>query len=237
MPIGRRLRFAPRPWPTVLTVAAAALFVALGNWQLDRAAGKRALAADFTRGGPALPLAQAGVAPPRYLQVAVRGHYDPDHQFLLDNSSHDGQAGIQVLTPFLMTDGRAVLVNRGWLPWGENRAVLPAVTVAADERTVTGRLDLLPRPPIELTSTPGSDWPRLVSFPRMDELATQLRRELQPQQILLDATGRDGYARDWRLPGTTAERHLGYAVQWFAFAATAIAIWFALSLRRHGDSS
>ena len=36
----------------------------------------------------------------------------------------------------------------------------------------------------------------------------------------------------WQLPGTTTDRHIGYAVQWFAFAATACAIWFSVSLRR-----
>ena len=220
----------------MLTVAAAALFIALGNWQLDRAAGKRALAADFARAGPALPLAQAGEDAPRYLRVTTRGHYDPDHQFLLDNSGHDGEPGIQVLTPLVMADGRAVIVNRGWLAWGANRAALPAVPVPADERTVNGRLDRLPRPSIELASTPGSGWPKLVSFPHMEDLAPLLRRRLHPQQVLLDAGEPDGYLRDWRLPGTTAERHLGYAVQWFAFAATAFAIWFALSPRRKGET-
>jgi surfeit locus 1 family protein len=235
VPFDRRLRLAPRLWPTVLTVAAVALFIALGNWQLGRAAEKRALAADFARGGPAGSLAQAGADPPRYLRVTLRGHYDPDHQFLLDNSAHDGEPGVLVLTPFVANDGRAVIVNRGWLPWGADRAVLPAIPVPADERTVSGRLDALPRPGIELVSTPGSGWPKLVNFPHMADLAAQLRRTLHPDQLLLDAGEPDGYLRDWRLPGTTVDRHLGYAVQWFAFAATAIAIWLAVSLRRRGE--
>jgi cytochrome oxidase assembly protein ShyY1 len=39
------------------------------------------------------------------------------------------------------------------------------------------------------------------------------------------------------VPGAGSDRNLGYAVQWFAFAALAIAIWIALSLRRDGESS
>ena len=234
---GRRFRFAPRPGPTLLTVAAAALFATLGMWQLGRAAGKRALAADFAAAGPALPLTRAVGDAPRYQRVTARGHYDADHQFLLDNRIRDGVAGVEVLTPLVLADGSAILVNRGWLPIAPDRARLPDVSVPAEERSVIGRLDALPRPGIELASPPPSGWPRLVSFPKMPELAGMLRRTLRDEQILLDASDPDGYAREWRPPGTTAERHLGYAVQWFAFAATAVAIWIAVGLRRAGEAA
>ena len=54
--------------------------------------------------------------------------------------------------------------------------------------------------------------------------------------ILLDASEPDGYVRNWVVRGTTPDRHLGYAVQWFAFAALAAAMWFTLSLRKSGDA-
>jgi cytochrome oxidase assembly protein ShyY1 len=88
-----------------------------------------------------------------------------------------------------------------------------------------------------LKAPPADGWPRLTSFPEMNELASQLGRDLHPQLILLDPREADGYVRNWRVPGTTSVRHLGYAIQWFAFAATAVAIWFALSLRRSGEAT
>jgi surfeit locus 1 family protein len=232
-----RLRFAPRPAGTVAAAAAALVFAALGNWQLGRAAEKRALAADFARGGPALELGAQPAGAPRYQRVAARGYYDAGRQFLLDNRSHAGQAGMEVLTPLLLADGSAVLVNRGWLPHGPSRETLPTVAVADAPRTVAGRLDELPQPPIRLDAPAAAGWPRLVQYPRMDELAAMLGRELQPRMILLDPAEPDGYVREWSVPGTTSERHLGYAVQWFAFAALAIAIWVALSLHRQGESA
>ena len=236
MPDTRPLRFAPRPLATLLTLAATILFAALGDWQLDRAAEKRAQAADFAGNEPAIELPFDSRELPRYRRVTARGRYDSEHQFLLDNRTRDGRAGVEVLTPFLLSDGGAIVVNRGWLPLGADRAVLPSVPVATDARRVAGRLDRFPRPSIELASTPGAGWPRIVSFPRGEDLARMLGRELHPQQILLDGAEPDGYARDWRLPGTTPMRHLGYAIQWFAFAATAVAIWIAVSLRRDGES-
>ncbi|MGB5133070.1 MAG: SURF1 family protein [Steroidobacteraceae bacterium] len=226
-----------RPVATVVAAGAVLLFIALGNWQLGRAAEKRAIDDDFSRAGPALPLPPASVAVPRYQRVTANGHYDAAHQFLLDNMSESGAAGVHVLTPLVLSDGSAVLVDRGWVPFGASRDALPDITVRATPRTISGRLDELPRPGIELAAPTGTGWPRLVSYPHMPELAAALGRELRPRRILLDAPDPDGYVRNWRVAGTSAERHLGYAIQWYAFAATAVAGWLALGLRRRGQET
>ena len=232
-----RSRFAPRPLPTLVTVAAMILFAALGVWQLGRADDKRALASDFAGAGPVIEWRRLPADAPRYQRVSVRGHYDSGHQFLLDNRSHDSVAGVEVLTPFVLDDGSAVLVNRGWLPFGATREDLPATDVDGDTRTVVGRIDDLPRPGIWLKAPAATGWPRLVQYPRMEELSSQLGRKLATRQVLLDPAVPDGYVREWVVPGTTADRHLGYAVQWFAFAALAGAIWFVLSFRKSGDAA
>lgn len=232
----RNRMFAPRPIPTFLAVAAIVLFSALGAWQLGRADQKRAMARNFTAGGPAIDWPLLPADAPRYQRVRLRGYYDAQHQFLLDNMSHESVAGVQVLTPLVLDNGGAVLVNRGWLPFGATRQDLPAVGVDAEKRTVVGRIDELPRPGIWLKGPEASGWPRLVQYPGMAELSAALGRELAPRQVLLDPGVPDGYVRDWVVPGTTPDRHLGYAVQWFAFAALAAAIWLVLSLRKAGDT-
>jgi surfeit locus 1 family protein len=229
-----RLRFEMRPVATATTAAAVALFVVLGNWQLERAAEKRAREADFSRAGPTLTLPPAAIAVPRYQRVSATGTYDGAHQFLLDNMSESGTAGVHVLTPLLLADGNAVLVDRGWVSFGATRDSLPPVEVGTEPRSVSGRLDELPRPGIELSAPVGAGWPRLISYPHMNELAAALGHSLYPQRILLDPREPDGYVRNWLLPGTAYVRHLGYAIQWFASAATAVAIWIALGLRRRG---
>jgi surfeit locus 1 family protein len=231
----RRSRFVPRFGPTLLMLAGVALFTAAGCWQLGRAGEKRALAADFAAGGPALEWRLLPPDAPRYQRVTLRGHYDPDRQFLLDNMAHESVAGLQVLTPLVLDDGSAVLVNRGWLPWGRSRSVLPDVAVDGEKRTVVGRIDDLPKPGIWLQAPPATGWPRLVQYPGMQELSQALGRELAPRQVLLDPAVPDGFVREWAVPGTPADRHLGYAVQWFAFAAMAVALWLVLSFRRSGE--
>ena len=232
----RKYSLALRPVATAAMAAAVLLCVLLGNWQLGRATAKRLIDEEFSRAETALLLPPASIAVPRYQRVTANGSYDTDHQFLLDNMSEAGQAGVHVLTPLLLSDGNAVLVDRGWVPFGTTRDSLPDVAVPATPRTVAGRLDELPRPGIELAAPAGNRWPRLTSFPEMYELANQLGRDLHPQLILLDPREPDGFMRNWQVPGTTYVRHLGYAIQWFAFAATAIAIWLAQSLRRKGEA-
>lgn len=232
---GRLGRFAPRAVPTALAVGAVALFAALGNWQLGRATEKRELATDFAAGGPPIDWQQLPPDAPRYQRVRLRGHYDPAHQFLLDNMSHESVAGVHVLTPLLLDDGSAVLVNRGWAPYGPTRQDLPAVEVGSEKRTIVGRLDELPRPGIWLKAPPAAGWPRVVQYPKMPELAAALGRELAPRQVLLDPGVPDGYVREWTVTGTTVDRHIGYAVQWFAFAAVAAALWVVLSFRKTGE--
>jgi surfeit locus 1 family protein len=105
--------------------------------------------------------------------------------------------------------------------------------VSGESRELSGRIDALPRPGIELTAGPGGDaWPRVVGFPKLAELATALGRPLYPQLVLLDATERDGYLREWRPAGVPAERHVGYAVQWYALALTLLVGYVIASLRK-----
>lgn len=221
---------------TAVMAACAALCLALGFWQLQRAAGKRALAAAFATAAAPERLPDGAVELPRYRPVIVQGRYDSARQFLLDNMPRAGRPGVQVLTPLVLADGRAVIINRGWVPLGTTREVLPEVSVPATERELGGRIDHLPRPGIELASDLPNGWPKLVSFPRMEQLAAALGRELHPQLILLDPAAPDGYLREWRPAGLGPEQHLAYAVQWFALAATAVVIWIVLGLRVESHS-
>ncbi len=55
--------------------------------------------------------------------VEVAGRYDAGRQILIDNRVHAGRAGYHVVTPLVIEDGRAVLVNRGFVPAGPTRDV------------------------------------------------------------------------------------------------------------------
>lgn len=228
--------FAPSVAATLVVLVGLALLTWLGTWQLERAAQSRAQFEAYARGdAPPValpPAASAATALPRYARVRLSGHYLTERQFLLDNMTHEGVAGYRVLTPFVTAGGDTVLVDRGWLPVGPSRAALPPVEVSGGTRELTGRLDALPRPGIELAAGSGSGgWPRVVGFPKLAELGAALGRPLYPQLVLLDAAEPDGYLREWRPGGLPPERHVGYALQWYALALTLLVGYVIASLR------
>jgi cytochrome oxidase assembly protein ShyY1 len=47
----------------------------------------------------------------------------------------------------------------------------------------------------------------------------------------LDAPTSDGLARDWPMPDAGIEKHLGYMVQWYTFAAMAAGLWAWFTFR------
>src|SRR6201996_7835145 len=106
-PIGKR-RFAPSLPLTLLTIALCLVFVRLGNWQWDRGVHRQAEWDAFARGADApLPLGtQSAATLPRFRRIARTGQFDPAHQFLLDNRSHGGLPGYEVVTPLRLADGR-----------------------------------------------------------------------------------------------------------------------------------
>lgn len=121
---GKR-RFRPRFWPSLTTALALAVLVAMGNWQLDRLEWKRALSAEMTRrmAGPAiaLPPPPVDAAALRYRSVRLEGRFHHDRELYLEARSRAGRAGLHVVTPFELGDGRVVLVDRGWLPLERRR--------------------------------------------------------------------------------------------------------------------
>lgn len=235
-PAAGRRRGALRLLPALLTLALLALLVSLGGWQLRRAGESRALLAAFDAVGaaplPALPPAAAPGAVPRYARVRLAGRYLPERQFLLDNVTHAGVAGYRVLTPFATDAGQTVLVDRGWVPLGASRAALPALTVGALPRVLGGRIDELPRAGIELAAPAASGWPRVLNFPRLEVLRAALGSSLYPRLVLLDPAEPDGFLRNWQPAGLAPERHLGYALQWYALALTLAVLFAVASLRR-----
>ena len=230
--------FAPS-WPmTVLTVLLLFAFAGLGRWQWHRGVGKQAVWEEYQRPVPAeLPVSheirgtEGGFVP-----VALEGHYQPEHQFLLDNVSHAGQPGYEVLTPFALDGGQTILVNRGWVAFTGYRDRLPDISFA-DRATVriSGRLADLPAAGLASgRAAPPSDaaWPKLTSFPTHAELEAVLRQRIAQKILLLDPREPDGYVREWTPPGLPPDRHFSYAIQWWGFAVVLLVLYFGLNFRK-----
>jgi surfeit locus 1 family protein len=230
--------------PTLVVAVLLPVLVGLGLWQLQRADEKRRMAEEYAAGADPVTVQDPGALRalaelPRFQGVRIRGRYVPDRQFLLDNMTDGGAAGFRVLTPFRAEGSDVwVIVDRGWVARRFDGA-LPDVGVDDGIRSIEGRTNRLPRPGVELAGAPTVEgsWPRIVQFPRLAELETILDRPLAGAVVLLDPQAEDGYLRRWQPTTFGPERHVGYAVQWFALAATLLIIFLYFNFRRsrHDD--
>ena len=224
---------------TLLALVVFLGLVSLGRWQLHRAAEKRVLYESFAHGGGAAqPIDGARAAVPRYQEVEAHGRYDDSRQILIDSMVDPaGRVGYYVVTPFILDAGGLVLVNRGFVPQGRSRKILPAIPVDAGERKIVGRVDHMPVAGLQLGERTAlkPPFPVVASFPSHAEIAALLNEShFSPagELVLLDKDQPDGYERFWSPPGFPPERHIGYAVQWFGLAAALLVIYVVTNSKK-----
>jgi surfeit locus 1 family protein len=228
-------RLRPALVPTLATMAAVALFVAAGVWQHDRMQQKLALRAQLEAAARSTPESLPAVADWnawRFRPVVVNGTFDAAHQILIDNKVHAGRPGYDVVAPLTLADRRTVLVDRGWIPAGDNRASLPSVPPPPGTVTVTGRLNFPASSYLELSrdTVSGPLWQNL-------DLARYARATgIAVLPVIVEQTRpvdeADTLVREWPAPDFGAERHWMYMMQWFVFAALAAGLWLYFTLRR-----
>lgn len=230
--------------PLIVYLCLLPLLLTLGVWQLNRAEEKRALLKLQAQRQTSKVLELSASQPEnlessRYKPVRAIGHYDGNHQFLLDNQVNKGKPGYFVLTPFkLKENSKAVLVNRGWIPLGKSRTDLPDIRVEPDETTVSGRINRFPQVGLKLAGAemPAKGWPAVVQVIDINVLSTQLGYPLFDFQIELDKTSAYGFTREWQTSAVmTPEKHTAYAVQWFLLALTLTVLFVKYGFNKENE--
>lgn len=235
---------------TLLVLAACAVMVRLGIWQLDRLEQRRAFNArvEAQMDAPVLdlsgPALSADLFEMEYRRVRVTGVYLHEEQVALRNRAWDNQPGVHLITP-LMIEGadRAVLVDRGWIPaedmdpahwapYDESGTVsVEGVLRRSTTRPELGRRD-------DPTPAPGQPDLRLWNLLNVGRIDRQVTAELLPIYIQQapkpDWTGMP-YRSQPELELTEGP-HLGYAIQWFFFASL-LGIGYPFYLRKQASSA
>lgn len=234
------LRLRPPLWAVLALLPALTLLLGLGFWQLQRGHDKAALAAVYAAAQDDEPVRlHADTAPPGQgvRAVIARGRYLPEQQLLLDNQSRQRVPGYHVWTPFALSSGGRVLVNRGWIPVAADRRTPPLLPAPEGEIELRGLWRTLPVPGLHLAADcETAPWPRIVQYPRAEDLACHYDPPPASGLLLLDPAEDGGYVREWRIGAEVPpERHYAYAAQWFAFAGTLLVIFVLTNLKRSPD--
>lgn len=230
----------------IFVLAVAAVCVRLGFWQLDRLEQRRERNAAIRAAGALPPLRldsatlrEVAADPGRFVhrRVVVRGSYDPTHQVVLRGRAHEGRPGVHLAAPLRVPGADvAVLVNRGWVPAPDAATVPPGSFAEPGPRTVQGVLQ-----PVPSTADRGSPSAAPAGgAPTYRRLDLDALRGRVPYPLLpLYVEQRPGpgdpeYPRRVPPPEVGEGPHLGYAVQWFSFAAIALVGLGVLLLRARG---
>lgn len=233
--------------PALATLAALALLVSLGAWQVRRLAEKEALIARVAERPrlPVLDLPPAGawpgidVAALEYRPFRLEGRFLHESEALVFTSLPDpngrfGGPGYWVVTPLALADGGTVLVNRGFVPHGRHLPEARGETPPAGPVAVVG---LLRRddPPAFLAP---QDRPERNLFYRRSVAAIAASKGLAEPvaPFTVDLVAAETPPVGLPQAGETRMRfvnnHLGYAVTWFGLAAALAAVFVAFARRR-----
>jgi surfeit locus 1 family protein len=223
-------------------VAGLTLTARLGWWQLDRADQKLNLQADLDRRGALPPLTVSELAADDdaaaaqvHRRATVSGTWRADLTVHLDNRQMAGRVGFFVLTPLLLPDGTAIVVQRGWRGRDfQDRSRLAPLPTPAGVVEVGGRLA---RGPARLYEFDGAASGPIRQNLDLAAFALETGLRLRPLSLLQESPADDGLQRDWARPAADVHKHYGYAFQWFALCALigGLYVWFRL-LRPKLDS-
>lgn len=229
--------FRPKWWAVLLTLLLAGLMVTAGFWQYGRGIHKQAMQAQraSAAAAPAKALMDDVRAPPRgeSRRVRVQGVYLADLSVRLDNQPSNRRPGVHAWTPFQLRDGRRIVVDRGWLP-----LAAPLSAPPAGEHAIEGHWKQIPQPgmrmghPADACSSPR---PTLVNYPELAQVRCLFGTATLDGILELDASLPGGFERDWAAAGVNEvppSRHFGYAAQWWLFAATLIALFIKINLKK-----
>ena len=231
--------FTPKLIPTLGFILCLPILLKLGFWQLHRAEYKQQRQQQFESRPLSTPrtlsqLKQVNIEKLEYYPITLTGHYDNQHQFLIDNRMHNHRVGYEVLTPFIPNSGQKVLlINRGWVPSTGNRQQLPALITVRGQQTIQGLIKLPPKKTFILNGrSRAKSWPLLIQTINLKKIASDYHKPLYPFIVLLSPKNQHGYTREWKPITMNAKKHLGYAVQWFALALTLVIIYLVLNIQR-----
>lgn len=208
-------------------------FVSLGLWQLDRLDERRVRNAtvEARRSEPIVSLDALGDVsndPSSFADrpVTIEGRYRPDLEFFAVGRTVGDVTGTLVATPLERSDGSLVVVIRGLVPADTEGPPAVGFEPPPGDVVVTGTLDDgeealrlgEPDPPDGV----------LRSISRIDLAFVDrwIEGQVLPVSVTLESQEPPQAVGATPIPvepdELTEGRHLGYAVQWFAFAVVAV---------------
>jgi surfeit locus 1 family protein len=234
---------------TLVVVVVAFAFANLGFWQLRRLEERRlqnTISAsrfqDASLEAEQLIPSMAGDPEGlRWRRALATGEFRPEDEVLIRSQVQFGTAGFHVITPLVLSDGSAILVNRGWVPLELDQVPVTQAPPPSGTVTVEGWLE-----PTQVRRALGPadpDTGRLTAMNRVDVERIQEQVDLDLAPMYMVAIGEQGNELPIPLDPPQFDDegpHLAYAIQWFSFLVIGVVgYWFLVrrALRPPGPTT
>jgi cytochrome oxidase assembly protein ShyY1 len=211
-----------------LAVLFAAICVALSMWQVARTnearEGNRLIHENYTAEprplAEMLPELDSYDPEQEWSQVSMTGRYLSDQQLLVRNRPMEGNPGFDQLVPLLLDDGSVFVVDRGWLPTGNEQdapdavpqptrgEVSVVVRIRAGQPTFDGR-----------TAQPGQI--ATIHLPTVAELVDRPTYTGAYGLMVSESPAVAEVPKSYAEPSLNEGLHISYAIQWILFGIMA----------------
>lgn len=206
----------------------ATTFVFLGQWQMDRRDTALTEISHVQRNYDAEPIEFQAAdaffeqlpADGKWTPVTLRGSYLPEDDVVVRNRISGSRPGYEVLVPFRTTDGTVVIVDRGFLPIGNDEAGRPDSVPAPPEGTVEVQVRLKASEPTLDRGAPEGQLASIDLPTYEQQLGYDISTGSYGLMYLETPAPADAPAQMLR-PEEDEGPHLSYSLQWFAFGVLA----------------
>lgn len=220
----------PRPVAWAFFIAGMAVTLGLGTWQVARLQWKEELIATIAEANAeapltTLPATEEELKPLEFRRVELRGNWVPGVEFTLLPRYFQGTVGYWLITPLKLSDGRVLLVNRGWVPAKLKDPATRPETAVRGRDTVRGLLRVGRE---RSYFTPKNQPERNLWFGRdIDAMAAEAKLQ-NVVPAMLDLVGTQDAAK-LPVPSDGIIRlrndHLSYILTWYGIALGILVIF------------
>ena len=226
------MQFRPLLWPTLFALPALLVLLWLGTWQLQRLEWKNQLIADFESRATAAPidLPWGDVGPEmEFRRLALTGSFDHSREVFMTGRTYEGNAGFHIVTPFTLTDGRIVLVNRGWVSESYRDQSKREFTLTEGEVTLPAILRFPGKKGYFVPENEPENgfWFTLVPSQIVKHLGLEGRAESDIYAATIRTSETIKLPIAARTETNLRNSHLGYAITWYGIACALIGVYFA----------
>jgi surfeit locus 1 family protein len=235
-----RWYFIPSLKLSIISIVLFSILVYLGTWQVGRAKYKIKISTQLQQKSTGEPVSLKSLnindsTNNRFIPVFLDGVFLNNFTFLLDNQMYQHKPGYRILTAVQAPSlEKLVLIDRGWVALGSSRQTLPVIEEIYGLKRIVGIINTIPNGIILQKDTfkPTDAWPVVIQQLDYEFISKALQHEVYSFVVQLqthDLTTYDIIPIEF---GISSTKNIGYALQWYFFAALVVIYYLIASFKK-----